>query len=252
MVTLQEPTAHDLAEARKSLAVTALPDQPATRTQEGMTAAFDRVAVYVSLAAYRYCKELTPRIPAERCKAVYWMPTIQQGQEINAFADDRDRVSVYTGLLNNLRADREQAAVLAHEYAHVMLGHVDKKGTNTMTGLLLGSVLGGAIQGATGHRQDIETWAKVGAIVGSRAYSPEMELEADRLAVYILEETEFFVLGMHDALVRLHHLNTPTPTGRGSPSRVGFLETHPSDDRRIAHVLSAIQDVSNGVPLFKD
>lgn len=36
----------------------------------------------------------------------------------------------------------------------------------------------------------------------------------------------------------------------GAPSdSVGFLDTHPSDDDRIANLVSAIEDVRSGVPL---
>lgn len=31
--------------------------------------------------------------------------------------------------------------------------------------------------------------------------------------------------------------------------KVGFLQTHPSDHRRIAHILNAVRDAEVGVPL---
>ena len=84
-------------------------------------------------------------------------------------------------------------------------------------------------------------------VLGSRAYSPEMELEADRLSVYILEEAGYALGAMRDALVRLHRTKTGA-TSSGTALQVGFLETHPSDDRRLAHMLATIEDVRADVP----
>ena len=54
--------------------------------------------------------------------------------------------------------------------------------------------------------------------------------------------------GLADGTVM--HRITPPKRKRGfSPSRAGFLDTHPSNDRRIVHILSAIRDVQTGVPV---
>ena len=113
-------------------------------------------------------------------------------------------------------------------------------------------MLGGVVAGASGVPLDsrtLDTYQRLGIMAGSRAYSPEMELEADRLAVYILQEARYPGLAMRDALVRLHHLKTSPVASGALVGRVGFLETHPSDDRRIAHILSVIRDVAAGKPL---
>ena len=150
-----------------------------------------------------------------------------------------------------MRVEAELAAVLAHEYAHVMLGHVEKKTRNAMAGMAIASGLAGIYAAKTGVNPEAfaESWQQAGALAGSRAYSPEMELEADRLAVYILKEAGYPPTAMRDVIVRMHRIVPARRRGAFSPKRAGFLETHPSNDRRIAHILSAIRDAKAGVPL---
>ena len=148
-----------------------------------------------------------------------------------------------------MRLESERAAVLAHEYAHVMLGHPRKKGDNIFAGAMLGGILTAVLAGKHLNRQSMEAGQRLGVFFGSRAYSPEMELEADRMAVYILRKAGYPVTAMRDALIRLSRLKALPISGVGSITRVGFLETHPSDDRRIAHILSVIHDNVTGVPL---
>ena len=152
--------------------------------------------------------------------------------------------SLNAGLLLEVRVEAELAAVLAHEYAHVMLGHVEKKTRNAMAGMAIASGLAGIYAAKTGANPEAfaESWQRAGALAGSRAYSPEMEIEADRLAVYILKEAGYPPTAMRDVIVRMHRIVPARRRGAFSPKRVGFLETHPSNDRRIAHILSAIRD----------
>ena len=89
---------------------------------------------------------------------------------------------------------------------------------------------------------------RLGAEIGANAYSPEMEIEADRTAVYILHRAGFPASAMQSALVRLSQTRARWQDGTFS-GEVGFLQTHPSDDRRLAHVYSATQDAEAGVPL---
>ena len=101
----------------------------------------------------------------------------------------------------------------------------------------------------TNPRKYSDSWMRAGILAGARAYSPEMEIEADRLAVYILDEAGYPPTAMRDVIVRMHRIMPASKRKVSSPTRAGFLDTHPSDDRRIAHILSAIRDVRAGVPL---
>lgn len=251
-LTIQEPTEQQLIEARQHLNMDPPTDTRAPDAKPDPKTMFESTAIRVANAAQRVCERVAAHLEIGRCSAAWTMPILYTEDEVNAFADEHDRIGVFTGLLHHIPIESELAAVLAHEYSHVMLDHVDKKGDNALAGLIIASVLGGVVAGASGVPLDsrtLDTYQRLGIMAGSRAYSPEMELEADRLAVYILQEARYPGLAMRDALVRLHHLKTSPGTSGASVGRVGFLETHPSDDRRIAHILSVIRDVAAGKPL---
>lgn len=254
VLTIPEPNEQQRSEAQSILSNAVLSDPNLLGNLRELETGFENIATPVVYAANRVCQRLQARIPTMRCQAAFRMPQLYRNNDVNAFADEQDTVGVYTGLLLRSRVESEIAAVLAHEYAHVMLGHVGKKGTNMAIGSILGSlgrVAYAASTGQTLNPQAASALEKIGRNVGSRIYSPEMEIEADRVAVYILKEARHPVLALRDLLVRLHRLKLPTQYGGASMSRVGFLETHPSDDRRVAHALAAITDAVAGVPLTK-
>ena len=256
VLDLPEPTNQEYTEARRMLdhhqlfpvASYHLPRQD----WQSYANASEATAQRVYKAVTRFCG----RTHLGRCDEFSTLPRptlVHDLEEVNAHADAKDRIIVYTGLLDKLGVRGELGAVLAHEYAHILLGHVEKKQTNMLTGgaVLLG--LMGGLAAATGRNFDPSVYQNatdLGAFLGSRAYSPQMELEADRLAVYILKEAGYSIKAMRDALIRLHRTKTGAASS-GTSARVGFLETHPSSDRRIAHMLQDIEDVLEGLPWNK-
>lgn len=237
---MPEPTARDLAMARQELAQAYL--APVPKAIANHVDAISPTAVRIQEAVLRIC----PRLQIGVCDTVLNSPVqvVHDPGTINASANSRDQVTVYTGLIDRLGVDAELAGVLAHEYAHVMLGHVAKTQTNILTGgVLLSGLVGGvaALNGVTLDPGVYTDMAELGMKLGRVAYSPAMELEADRLGLYILSEAGYRVTAMRDALIRLSRVRGRTP--------VSFFATHPSDDRRIAHVLTAMYDVVAGRPL---
>ena len=184
---IPEPNKRHKAEAEVALQHAQV--GPARNTAaDRMTPAVNRVLWRVRASANEVCKEL--KLPDERCKLMLKARVLVYTEEkdINAFADGEDNVSVLGGLVRNMGTDAEIAGVLAHEFAHVMYGHVEKKTENALIGgLILGSIAAGlaAAAGADG-RQMIKESTQLGGDIGRHAYSPEMEIEADRTAIYIL------------------------------------------------------------------
>ena len=215
-----------------------------------MWPAVNRVLPRVRNAALRVCLEL--KLANERCQLLprLRVQVLTDKPDINAFADGNDEVGLYGGLVSKMGSDAEIAAVLAHEFAHVMFGHVEKKTNNTLVGMSVAAGLVGVFAYSTDtnpqHYQD--SWMQAGAMIGSRAYSPEMEIEADRAAIYILHEAGFAPQAMQAAIVRMNQIKRQTRRF-GLSRTIGFLDTHPSNDRRISHILSAIDDAQAGVAL---
>ncbi|MXX11565.1 MAG: M48 family metalloprotease [Nitrospira sp. SB0675_bin_23] len=252
VLDLPEPTNQKLTEAHRLLDHHKLPPVtvfPITREDSGSYVdAYSPTKYRMRDAVARFCD----RTHLGRCDEFSSLPypaMEYNPKMINAHADQHDRIIVYSGLVDTLGVQDELGAVLAHEYAHVLLGHVDKSLTNAAVGGVIFPLLLGGLAVAADvdlHPSTYFDAADLGMVVGSRAYSPEMELEADRLSVYILEEAGYSLTAMRDALVRLHRAHTDAQSsGLGT---VGFLETHPSSDRRMAHMLATIEDVLADVP----
>lgn len=252
VLDLPEPPTHQFAEARRLLDHHELPPVapfPLAHHDQGTYAtAYGPTKYRMRDAVRRFCD----RTHLGRCDEFSNLPYPAMKfdpETINAYANEHDHIVVYSGLVDTLGVQDELAGVIAHEYAHVLLGHVDKSLTNAAVGGTIAPFLLAGVSIATGVEFNLGAYfdvANVGQVVGSRAYSPDMELEADRLSVYLLAEAGYSVTAMRDALVRLHRAHTDAEaSGLGT---VGFLETHPSSDRRMAHMLTAVDDLMAGVP----
>lgn len=246
---LAEPDERQKAEAVATLKHARI--GPPRNTAAGqMVPTVNRVLRRVRRASHAVCTDL--KLPEERCKPMLEakVSVHTKKKDINAFADADDNVGVYGGLVRHMGTDAEIAGVLAHEFAHVMYGHVEKTQTNALIGGLILGVLTG-VASAAARSQDqtpVRDMTKLGWEIGSTAYSPEMELEADRTAVYILRRAGFPVHALQSALLRMNRADSDRSSGAFSGT-VGFLQTHPSDDRRHAHLISAMEDVRAGKPL---
>ena len=246
---IAEPSDRQKAEAETALKFTAV-GPPRNVAADRMVPTVNRVLRRVRLASHAVCTEL--KLPEERCKPMLESRVLvdPNKKDINAFADGNDNVGVYGGLVRHMGTDAEIAGVLAHEFAHVMLGHVEKKTTNALIGGLVLGVLTGVASAAAGSQDQrpVRDMTKLGWEIGSTAYSPEMEIEADRTAVYILHKAGLPLTALQSALVRMSRARAQRSSGAFSGT-VGFLQTHPSDDRRHAHLISAMEDVRAGKPL---
>ncbi len=208
-----------------------------------MLSTVNRIAPRIRNASYRVCNDL--QRPQYQCDLVLSSEIYIHTNEphINAAADENSDIHIFGGLINISGSDDEVAAVLAHEFAHVMFVHVDKK----YMGALIGQSIALALVSDSASPQSQQYWADLGAGIGSTAYSKEMELEADRAAVYIMQYAGYNPEAMQDFLVRASRENARQ--ARHGVSTVGFLQTHPSDHNRMAHLVSAIQDARIGRPL---
>ena len=155
---------------------------------------------------------------------------VLDSEEINAFATPGGHVLVTRGLLRLADSEDELAAVLAHEIAHIALGH----GLASVQGARItqiasnyaiqaGNASGGDIAAFTAVFGDsISELAKILVISGySQAYESQADLEARRIIA---------VAGYDpNALARLiGHLPS---SGQGGAS--GFAVTHPQPQSRI-------------------
>ena len=192
------------------------------------------------------------RVFSEGCEtAIQRMDVVVvQDPSINAYADSFDfTIGVHEGLMRSAGSEDEVAAVLAHEAAHLLFGHAEKKLSNALGYSVIGGVIGAGIGVALERPETIEDYGKLGMELGSQvgylAYSPEMELEADQFALYVLKEADRRVSAGADLIIRLHRGDVPAPVKQGE-GWASYLSTHPANDFRLAAMRSTIQDILNG------
>ena len=168
---------------------------------------------------------------------------------VNAYADaSRYTIGIHQGFLLSAGDDDEIAAVIAHEAAHLMFGHAQKKAASGTNAQLLTGALALALGAATQNHALLNNAGDMSMNAyqaGYVAYSPQMELEADQFAMYVLKEARRRLTAGTDLIVRLHRGEVPAPVRHGS-GWAGYLATHPADDFRLAAMQATLNDIKNG------
>ena len=200
----------------------------------------DRVVARMWPAALVVCQETFSHGCPESLQSM--RPTvITDDMSVNAFARRDGVLGFNGGLIRVAGVDDEIAMVVGHEIAHIMLGHNQKQESNETMGGLLGLAVGLGVAYDLAPHTDSDVLADIvsgstqaAAQVGRLAYSPEMELEADILSAYMLHEAGYDLDLAKNFFIRTQRLGVAAGPDKAL-SVVGFLGTHPSDDRRLAH-----------------
>lgn len=194
-----------------------------TRSAEDGTAAYRRVAQRVEPYAEKVCRDLNPN--ANRLFCDFRMALDRRtNQPPNAF-QSRDRsgqpvITFNINILRTIRNDDEIAFIIGHEAGHQIANHLTLAQRNTALCGIVGAI-GARILG--GNSDQIQQAATVGLAVGSRAFSKDLELEADVLGTYIAEGAGYDPRRGAQSFARF--------SGGG-----GFLSTHPPSGQRVATV----------------
>ncbi|MFA5851748.1 MAG: M48 family metalloprotease [Spirochaetales bacterium] len=155
---------------------------------------------------------------------------VLDSEEINAFASPGGHILVTRGLLRKVRSEDELAAVLAHEIAHVALGH----GLASVQGARVtqiaaefaidaGKATGGEVAAFTSSFGDsISELAKILILSG---YSQTYEFQADLEARRIIAAAGYDPNALASLIGRL-----PSRDEKGG---AGFAVTHPDPSSRI-------------------
>lgn len=207
--TAQPPTPEALAAA------------PAPVSERTATRNFLSVVERVEPVAERECRRRTDDVNCDFLVLV----DDRRRQPPNAFQtlnDDGRPVIVFTiSLIRDARNVDELAFVMSHEAAHHIEGHLARQQVNAQAGAVVFGELA-TLTGASGR--SLQTAQQIGALVGSRSYSKEFELEADALGTVIAARAGY------DPLVGAQFFNRiPDPGDQ-------FLGTHPPNAERIRTV----------------
>lgn len=156
-----------------------------------------------------------------------------KGKGLNAHADGK-QVVVYSAMVDFAKNDTQLAFILAHEYTHHMMRHVQSSQQNVMGGVLLGT-LADALAASQGLNTQGQ-FGKVGANAALLSYSPDFEQEADYIGLYILARSGYAI---EEAP------NFWREMARNNPQGIYNRTTHPTTPERFVLMSKTIQEIKN-------
>lgn len=177
--------------------------------------------------AIRLCRDLNG--PKANCNMNVELSA--KGKGLNAYADGR-KIVIYPAMVDFAESDTHLAMVIAHEYTHHMMQHVQHSQRNVLGGALLGTLADAlaASQGVNTQGQ----FGKVGANAALLTYSPDFEQEADYIALYILARSGYSI---EEAP------NFWREMARNNPQGIYNRTTHPTTPERFILLSKTIDEI---------
>jgi Zn-dependent protease with chaperone function len=174
----------------------------------------------------RLVADMTSRLAAAAPSPYQFRVTVVRVPIVNAFAAPGGYVVVFQGLIEATRRPEELAAVLAHEFEHIVQKHTTRMLLQTTTTGLMISALTGDLSGA------VTFGASAAHTLGTLRYSRAMEEEADVEGIKILSAAGY------DPMAMIDFFETLKKTTGNMPQAAAYFSSHPSTDERIATLKS--------------
>ncbi len=196
--------------------------RPASSIPSSAQASFSEVIARVEPVAEQMCRERSPQRNCDFRIVVDDRPGVPPNAFQTLDQNNRPIIGFTAALLRDARNVDEMAFILSHEAAHHIEGHLEQQRANAATG----AEAYGRLAGAAGSRsaEDIAAAEQLGALVGSRTFSQNFELEADALGTRIAARAGYNPVRGAQFFFRI-----PDPGDR-------FLGTHPANADRVATV----------------
>jgi len=169
----------------------------------------------------------------DRARQWRWEVNLIGSKQINAFCMPGGKIAFYTGILDQLKLDDDEAAmIMGHEMAHALREHARAriaKSQGTSTLLSLGAQL-------LGLGQLGEVAASIGTQLLTLRYSRDDETDADLVGLELAARAGY----NPQASVSLWEKMAQAGGGASGPS---FLSTHPSGPQRIQQLQTNVPKV---------
>jgi predicted Zn-dependent protease len=162
-----------------------------------------------------------------------WEFVVFEDPSPNAFALPGGKVGVHTGLFQVSQNEAGLAAVIGHEVAHVVARH---SGERVSQQVLAGAAVAGAgyLLNRDGGNGALPTAALgAGALVATRHFSRQQELEADRMGAIFMARAGYDPREAVELWKRFARWKQQNTKSSGMPN---FLSTHPLDETRISQL----------------
>lgn len=171
-----------------------------------------------------------------------WRLLLGRDPTVNAFALPGGYLGIHLGLIGVTQRADELASVLAHEMSHVTQRHIARLLTrqSQQAPLVLAAMILGALAASAAKNADIAGAAVAGgqalAVQGQLNFSRDMEREADRIGLAVLQAAGFDgqgFIGMFERLQQSARLN--------DDGSFPYLRSHPLTTERIADMRARLQ-----------
>ena len=180
------------------------------------------------LKAARAKGELTP----EMDERFAWRVMLARDRTVNAFALPGGYFGVHLGLIGLVANRDELASVLAHELTHVTQRHISRSITkqSQQTPVMIAAMILGAV--AARKNPDavnaVITGSQAVAIQGQLNFSRDMEREADRLGLGLMQPAGFEPQGFVGMFEKLQQSTRLSDSGN-----FPYLRSHPMTTERM-------------------
>ena len=162
-------------------------------------------------------------------------------RDLNAFTDG-EVIYFNRGLARFAESDDEIAAVLAHEMAHITMGHLEAKRRNIASGAAVGLIvdifLAGVIPAYGLARGNIFT--ELGARVGAQQWSTEFEAEADYTSMYLMARAGYDLASTPNLWRRL-------AVERPESTEERLLASHPTAQERFVRLERTLDEIRHKI-----
>jgi predicted Zn-dependent protease len=157
----------------------------------------------------------------------------------NAFALPGGKIYITAGLMSDMENERELAAVLAHEVAHVAQKHNVAALERQLGASVLLELASAALGGTEGQIAEVAGGVVAGMV--QLRYSRNAEYEADTFGIRYMERAGYNPWGMIELLTTLKNLSDSEPG-----SFAEMFSTHPLTSKRIEEARQTVRSEYSG------
>lgn len=179
-----------------------------------------------------------------------WEILLIKDRTVNAFALPGGYLGVHLGLVAVVTSQDELASVLAHELSHVTQRHISRLLTQqkNQTPLLLGAMVLGALAASKnpGATQALIVGGQALAVQSQLNFSRDMEREADRVGMGLMEPAGFAPQGFVTMFDKLQQANRLNDNGSWP-----YLRSHPLTTQRMADMQSRLPSAGGTVTALR-
>lgn len=179
-------------------------------------------ATEIRVGIERQGKPLT--LPVPLTQACAFAIEVGHAPHVNAYDDGR-RIMVTQGMLDFLASDDELAAILAREIAHNVQRHAAT--------MKISATMSGIIDALLPLSPDLKPFA---GSAGLRAMDDKLDLEADRIALYLLARASYAPDAAQRALQKLAQAYPVSVTN-------GYTALHPWTEERAASMRTTLTEI---------